>query len=233
MHRTSFPIILAIVLSSVVRVPSVGQEDQASDDWLELFNGKDLGGWQANMHPESFSVEDGLLKAHGRQGMSHLFYVGEHGKDVRFKNFELVVVARSEPNSNSGIFFHTNRELRKRKYLNTGYELQLNSSKREKRKTGSLYAIVDLKESAADETKWFETQLRVEGKRIQVFIDGKKVVDYTEPDAPKREASRAKRLISPQGGSIALQAHDPKSVFYFKEIRIRKLRESENRSPTS
>ena len=67
------------------------------------------------MHPKSFSVEDGVLKAHGKQGMSHLFYVNEAGKDVSFKNFELVVVSRSEPNSNSGIFFHTDRELRKKK----------------------------------------------------------------------------------------------------------------------
>ncbi len=223
MHRTLSPIIAAIAFWFFADFRIVAQEDQSPEDWIQLFNGKDLLGWQANMHPKSFSVEDGVLKAHGKQGMSHLFYVNEAGKDVSFKNFELVVVSRSEPNSNSGIFFHTDRELRKKKYLNTGYELQLNSSKREKRKTGSLYAIVDLKESAVDETKWFETRLRGEGKRIQVFIDGKKVVDYTEPDAPKRETSRAKRLLSPVGGAIALQAHDPKSVFYFKEIRIRRL----------
>ena len=217
------PIVASIAFLILASVPSIAREDQASDYWVELFNGKDLAGWQANMHPESFSVEDGLLKAHGKGGMSHLFYVGDGDEDVIFKDFELIAVSRSEPNSNSGIFFHTDRELRKMKYLNKGYELQLNSSKREKRKTGSLYAIVDLKESAADETEWFETRLRVEGKRIQVFVDGKKVVDYTEPKNPQRQASRAKRLLSPQGGAIALQAHDPESVFYFRDIRIRRL----------
>ena len=217
------PIVASIAFLILASVPSIAREDQAFEYWVELFNGKDLAGWQANMHPESFSVEDGLLKAHGKGGMSHLFYVGDGDEDVIFKDFELIAVSRSEPNSNSGIFFHTDRELRKMKFLNKGYELQLNSTKREKRKTGSLYAIVDLKESAADETEWFETRLRVEGKRIQVFVDGKKVVDYTEPKNPQRQASRAKRLLSPQGGAIALQAHDPESVFYFRDIRIRRL----------
>lgn len=191
--------------------------------WRELFNGKDLTGWQANTRPESFSVEDGILRVHGKNGMSHLFFVDDMGHDVQFKDFELIAVVRSEPNSNSGIFFHTDRELRKGKYLNKGYEVQLNSSKKERRKTGSLYGVVDLDSSPVDETKWFEIRTQVEEKRIQVFVDGKQVVDYTEPDNPVREKSRAQRLIDPHGGAIALQAHDPNSIFYFKHIRIRPL----------
>ncbi|MEM8667072.1 MAG: DUF1080 domain-containing protein [Planctomycetota bacterium] len=196
----------------------------ASDpEWRDLFNGVDLTGWTANVHPDSFAVVDGSLKAHGKNGMSHLFYVGDTGKDVVFKDFELIAVARSEPGSNSGLFFHTGRELRGGKYLNKGYEVQLNSSKKEKHKTGSLYAIVQVNESPVEETEWFELRIRVEGKRIQVFVEDEKVVDYTEPADPKRPRNRAKRLIDPNGGAIAIQAHDPKSVFYFKSIRVRKL----------
>ena len=131
----------------------------------------DLRGWEANDRPESFTVEDGLLKSHGKNGMSHLFVVDNAGQDVAFKDFELVVIARSEPNSNSGIFFPTDRELRGGKYLNKGYEVQLNSSPKEKRKTGSLYGVVDLDSSPVDETSWLEIRLRVDGKRIQVFVD--------------------------------------------------------------
>ena len=191
--------------------------------WRELFNGKDLSGWEANVKPNSFTVENGLLKAHGKNGMSHLFYVGDQGKDVKFKDFELTAIVRSEPNSNSGIFFHTDRELRGGKYLNKGYELQLNSAKKEKHKTGSLYAVVKVDKSPVDETKWFDVRLRVVGKHIQVFVDDELVVDYIEPANPKRAPSRAKRLIDSEGGAIALQAHDPKSVFYFKRIRVREI----------
>lgn len=209
------------VLSLVCLAQSAATADD--DGWRELFNGKDLSGWEANVRPESFIVENGLLKAHGRNGMSHLFYVGEDGKDVAFKSFELIVITRSEPGSNSGIFFHTDRELRGGKYLHKGYEVQLNSSKKEKQKTGSLYGIKPLAESPVDESEWFELRVRVEGKRIRVHIEDKLVIDYTEPRNPKRQPNRVKRLIDPRGGALALQAHDPDSVFYFKQIRIREL----------
>lgn len=191
--------------------------------WKTLFNGKDLTGWQANAHPESFTVTDGIMKAHGANGMSHLFYVGDTDHDVRFKDFELVAVCRSEPGSNSGFFFHTDRELRGGKYLNKGYEVQLNSSAKEKNKTGSLYAVVQVDQSPVDETDWFTIRVLVQGKRIQVFVNDQQMVDYTEPENPERPASRAKRLIAPNGGALAIQAHDPGSVFYFREIRLREL----------
>ncbi len=197
---------------------------QDAGEWIELFNGKDLAGWKANMRPLSFSVEDGLLKAHGRRGMSHLFYVGDKDDGFEtFRDFELQAEVRAEPNSNSGIFFHTDYELRNTKYLNKGYELQLNSTQKEKRKTGSLYAIVDLSESPVDETEWFNIRLRVKGKRIVVWINDSEVLDYTEPEDPDRPKGREKRLIDPKGGAIAIQAHDPKSVFYFRSIRVRRL----------
>ena len=193
------------------------------ENWIELFNGRDLTGWQANVKPDSFSVVDGLLKVHGRNGMSHLFYTGDDSADDTFINFELEAEVRADPNSNSGIFFHTNRELRKNKYLNKGYEVQLNSTAKEKRKTGSLYAVVDLAKSPVDETRWFKLRIKVVGKHIEVWLNGNKVTDYVEPENPERPASRARRLIDPDGGAIAIQAHDPGSVFFFRTIRIRRL----------
>lgn len=194
-----------------------------SDSWRDLFDGHSLDGWKADQHAENFTVVDGTLKTHGHGGMSHLFFVGAGDDYQRFTNFELTFECRGEPSSNSGVFFHTDWELRKKKYLNVGYELQLNSTAKEKKKTGSLYAVVNLDESPVDETKWFRVRLRVEGKRIRVWLNDKQVQDYVEPENPRREPSRAKRLLSADGGAIALQAHDPKSVFYFRDIRIREL----------
>lgn len=214
LHRDSLTKIILQLSQQIPKLPP----------WRELFNGKDLNGWEANVRPESFTVEDGILKCHGKNGMSHLFFVGNSGQDIAFKYFELAAVVRSEPNSNSGIFFHTSRELRSGKYLNKGYEVQLNSSKVEKRKTGSLYGVLDLNKSPVDETEWFEIRLRVEGNRIQIFVGDEQVLDYTEPPTPIREPGRAKRLLDPAGGAIALQAHDPNSIFYFRQIRIRELK---------
>ena len=60
--------------------------------------------------------------------------------------------------------------------------------------------------------------------RIRVFVGDKRVIDYTEPTMPIREPARAKRLLDSGGGAIALQAHDPNSIFYFKQIRIREIK---------
>jgi hypothetical protein len=197
----------------------------AAADWRPLFNGKDLTGWRANVMPESFRVVGGVIRANATRESAHLFYVGERMEGfVLFKNFELEVTARGEPNSNSGIFIHTDLSVSNAKnHLAKGYEIQLNSNNREKRRTGSLYAVVDLDKSLVDETQWFRVRITVKDKNIQVHLNDRKVVDYTEPANVQRPKDRAGRVLDPKGGAIALQAHDPGSVFYFKDVRIRRL----------
>jgi len=200
-------------------------------EWQSLFNGRDLSGWQANNNPESFAVKDGVIRIQAPgTACAHLFYVGEpkagaaKAEPVKFKNFELEAVVKAEPNSNGGIFIHTDMSVRdKALHLAKGYEVQLNSSAKEKRKTGSLYAIVDLAESPVDETKWFTINVKVRDQRITVAIDGKETLDYTEPPNAERPKERAGRLLAADGGGIALQAHDKDSVWYFKEVRVRRL----------
>lgn len=211
-------LLLILLLSAAVSLP-------AEDAWRELFNGKDLTGWRANVHPNSWSVVDGNIKARATKPSSHLFFVGDKTEGLeRFKNFELEVVTRGESNANSGIFIHTDMTAGNwASHLDHGYEIQLNSTKKEQRKTGSLYAVVDLDKSPVDESQWFKVLISVRGQQITIQINGKTVVDYTEPGNVVRPAERAGRKLNPEGGAIALQAHDPGSVFYFKSVRIRPL----------
>ena len=197
----------------------------AADGWRELFNGKDLAGWKANLLPDSWTVVDGTIRAHATKESSHLFFVGDGKADfVRFKNFELEVVARGEPEANSGVFIHTDLAANgAAQHLSNGYEIQLNSTEKEKRKTGSLYAVVDLDKSPVDETKWFTTRITVKDRRIVIQVNGQTTVDYTEPENVVRPPEREGRKLNPLGGAIALQGHDPKSTFYFKSVRIRSL----------
>jgi hypothetical protein len=196
-----------------------------ADDWQPLFNGRDLTGWRANVMPESFTVVNGAIRANATRESSHLFYVGDRKTGfVRFKNFELEATVRGERNSNSGIFIHTDMSVSNAKnHLAKGYEIQLNSTTKEQRQTGSLYDVVDLDKSPVDGMKWFRVRVTVQDKRIQITINDQTVVDYLEPAGVKRSKARAGRLLNPEGGAIALQAHDPGSVYYFKDIRIRRL----------
>lgn len=218
--KSSSSIVLAFLC-----LMSITGNAQAQEGWQTLFDGRSLAGWRANVMPEAFSVVDGAIKAHAPKESAHLFYVGDL-KDgfVSFKNFELELTVRSEPNANSGIFIHTDMTTRDKKlHLAKGYEIQLNSTAKEKRKTGSLYAVVDLDKSPVDESQWFRVRITVKDKRITVHLNDQQVVDYTEPPDVVRPPERAGRLINPAGGGIALQAHDPGSIFCFKDIRVRRL----------
>jgi hypothetical protein len=197
-----------------------------ADDWLPLFNGRDLTGWRANNDPDSFMVQEGILRCHASGPYkAHLFYVGDHQEGLAtFKNFELEATVRAEPNSNGGIFVHTDMSTRDAaKHLAKGYEVQLNSSPKEKQKTGSLYAIVPVDTSPVDETQWFVIRIVVIDKRITAAINGQQVLDYTEPENVIRPPERSARLFDPHGAAIALQAHDPQSTWYFKDIRLKRL----------
>ena len=210
------------VLSSLLVVGCASEPVES--DWISLFNGKDLSDWRTNRAEGSFTAKEGLLVAHSLDLRSHLFYVGDTKEPIAFKDFELIVVAKGEPDSNSGIFIHTDYDLRDELgHLASGYEVNLNTSPKVTRKTGSLYDVADLSEPLLEDTEWFETRIRVEGKRIQVWLDGESVVDYLEPENPDRKPSRKGRLLKPNGGAIALQAHDPDSIWYFKEIRLKQL----------
>lgn len=218
--------VTAAALLALSLASSAQTADETATDWFPLFNGKDLSGWKANSDPGAFTVKDGILTAHAthKTNRGHLFFVGDDDELDHFKDFELIIEARGEENSNSGVFFHTDMETRDGKlHLKNGYEIQLNSTEKEKRKTGSLYAVQDLAESPVDETEWFTIRIRVEGKHIQAWINDKQTVDYTEPENPERTPQRVGRLLNPKGGAIALQAHDNQSTFHFRKIQIRPL----------
>ena len=172
------------------------------------------------MRPQSWSVKDGAIRAHATKPYSHLFYVGDSpaGRFTTFKDFVLELEVRTEPAANGGIKFHTDfTSSGKRHSLVKGHELQICSSNIEKRKTGSLYKVVDLSKSPVDETEWFKVRLTVQGRRILIEIDEQVVVDYTEPKVVQGE-----RRLSVNGGAIALQAHDPQSIVYYRNIRIKR-----------
>lgn len=189
-----------------------------ADEFISVFDGKSLNGWKANEKPECFTVVDGTMKLEG--GMAHLFCVKEGFADL--KNFEFKAEVKTMPGANSGVFFHT--ENRGPGGLKKGYEAQINTSfEKDPRKTGSLVDVKDLDKSPVPDSEWFEYHLIVKGKQITVNVNGKPVVNYTEEAKPTRKKGREERLLS--HGAIALQAHDPKSVTYFRNIQIKKLPE--------
>jgi hypothetical protein len=184
--------------------------------WISLFNGKNLDGWKVGDNAATFSVKDGAIVAHGNT--AHLFYVGPV-KDHNFKNFEFKAEVMTEPGSNSGIYFHT--QYQESGWPSKGYEVQVNNSHSDWRRTGSLYAVQDVKEVYVKDNEWFTESFSVQGKRVIIKINGKVVVDYTEPENVQRPADMAGRIIS--SGTFALQGHDPNSIVHFRNIMVKPL----------
>jgi len=209
-------IVFAAVLAVLFFVGSALRPAPANDGWISLFDGKSLSGWKVGDNAATFSVEDGAIVAHGET--AHLFYDGDV-KNHNFKDFEFKADVMTEPGSNSGIYIHT--QYQEKGWPSKGYEVQVNNSHTDWRRTGSLYAIEDVKEVYVKDNVWFTEEVSVKGKRIVIKINGKTVVDYTEPENVKRPKDMEGRVLS--SGTFALQGHDPKSKVHFKNIMVRPL----------
>jgi hypothetical protein len=186
-----------------------------ADGWYTLFDGKTLDGWKAAENPKSFKVEDGTLVVNGERG--HLFYEGPV-EDHDFKNFEFKAEVKTQPNANSGIYIHT-------KYQDSdwpaqGYECQVNNSHPDPRRTPSLYGIKDWADTPVKDDEWFEYGIKVDGKQITISINGKTIIEYTEPESPPQFQSRDRKLSR---GTFAIQAHDPGSLVQYRNIKVKPL----------
>ncbi|TNF39996.1 MAG: DUF1080 domain-containing protein [Cytophagales bacterium] len=185
-------------------------------EWIELFNGNNLDGWKVSENPGSFTVEDGVIKVAGPRG--HAFYVGPVG-DHDFKNFELKVELKTMPKANSGIFIHT--EYQDTGWPNVGYEIQVNQSHGDWRKTGSVYSFQDVREVYVEDGEWYTEHVIVEGSKITVKVNGQTINEYDESKDEKRGGDLGTKKLS--SGTIALQAHDPESVIYYRSVKVKIL----------
>ncbi|MEX1240187.1 MAG: DUF1080 domain-containing protein [Cyclobacteriaceae bacterium] len=192
---------MIIVLSSV-------QTQAQKKGWIKLFDGKSLDGWKAAENPQTFSIEDGTIKVFGNR--AHLFYAGPV-QNHNFKNFEYRAKVMTKPGANSGMYIHT--EYQEDGWPSKGYEIQVNNSHTDWRRTASVYGIQDVKEPPAKDNQWFTQHIIVNGNRITVKVDGKTINEYTVP-------AEGSRLSS---GTFALQGHDPKSMVYYKDIMVKVL----------
>ncbi|MCP9768477.1 DUF1080 domain-containing protein [Lacihabitans sp. LS3-19] len=181
--------------------------------WISLFDGKTLNGWKVGENASSFKVEDGAIVVNGPVG--HLFYDGIVGNH-NFKNFEFKAQVMTTPGSNSGLYFHT--KYQEKSWPSIGFEVQVNNSHTDWKRTASLYNIQDVKEVFVDDNVWFTETIIVQGKHIITKINDKVVVNYTEPE--DIDPSNGRKIGS---GTFAIQAHDPKSKVYVKDIMVKIL----------
>jgi len=182
--------------------------------FVSLMDGKSFAGWQPTVeHSTTWKIEDGAFVTRGER--AHLYYVGD---ETAFKNFELKVEVMTEPSSNGGIYFHTRYQATD--WPRAGFECQVNVTQRDWIKTGSLYAIANTGLVNVVDGKWWTQHIIVNGNTITVQIDGQRVMQYIEPAGTQAGVPYERKLSQ---GTFALQAHDPKSVVRYRNIRVKRL----------
>jgi Domain of Unknown Function (DUF1080) len=228
---------LAVALASGTSV--LRADDSAG--WVQLFNGKDLTGWKMAAKPGNgiaeltekkvdgkvvafegtvkgktiplWRVEDGTIIGGGPS--THLF--SERGDYV---DFHFRVEAKINDHGNSGQYFRAKFE----PGFPAGYEAQINSTHGDPVKTGSLYPdsrtplakhrneITVLDKAAHKPDEWFTQEVIAVGPKITILVNGKKTLEWEDPDALYKK------------GHFALQAHDPGSIMTFRKAEVKELK---------
>ena len=140
------------------------------------------------------------------------------------KNFHFKAEVKTTPGSNAGIYFHTKYQATG--WPKSGFECQVNVSHGDPKKTSSLYGVVNvsaeqLEENQIKDNQWYTQEIIVKDRHVVLKVNGKTMVDYTEEEGQKPFDSNFERLLGE--GTFALQAHDPKSVAYFRNLRVKPL----------
>ena len=174
-----------------------------------LFNGKDLSGWIV-YGTEKWYVEDGILVSESGPDAEY----GYLGTEKDYKDFELTAKFKQDQDGNSGIFFRSTFEGTKV----SGWQVEVAPPGND---TGGVYESYGrgwLIKPATEKDKylkfgeWNDIKVRVKGDRVVTWLNGKKMVDFSDEKIGQGE------------GQIALQIHSGGGLkISWKDIEVKEL----------
>ncbi|MGI5479777.1 ThuA domain-containing protein [Streptomyces lavendofoliae] len=175
-----------------------------------LFNGHTLEGWK-QAGPGRFTVVDGELRTEGGMGM--LWYQAKE-----LSSYSLKLDWRMTDDDNSGVFIGFPASDDPWSAVNKGYEIQIDATDTADRTTGAVYGFKSANLKARDRVlrppgQWNSYEIKVQGERLQVFLNGVKINDFTNTD-PVR---------SLKDGHIGIQNHGADDQVSFRDIQLKEL----------
>ncbi|MCI3934039.1 ThuA domain-containing protein [Streptomyces sp. AN091965] len=184
--------------------------------YTSLFDGTaaSLTRWK-QAGPGSFALaDDGTLTSVG--GMGLLWYAHRS-----FASYSLKLdwkMTGSDKDDNSGVFVGFPPSDDPWSAVNNGYEIQIDATDAPERTTGSVYGFQSADLAARDRAlnppgQWNTYELRVEGERLRIRLNGTLINDYTNTD-PAR---------SLRDGHIGIQNHGADDQVAFRDIRVKDL----------
>ncbi|MBL8231836.1 MAG: DUF1080 domain-containing protein [Bryobacterales bacterium] len=181
------------------------------EDWIQLFNGKDLTGW-VEIGKEKWTVNGGAIN-----GAAISKEYGYLMTDKKYKDFHMFLRFKCEGDGNSGVFFHVDFKPGT-PHVSQGLQFEVDCSIG--KHTGGIYGdgrqwIVwpsPENELVVRHNEWNEYLLKVEGNRYVARLNGVQMIDFTDPQPKSFD------------GGIALQLHSGgRGNMWFKDIWIRDL----------
>lgn len=175
-----------------------------------IFNGRTLDGWK-QAGPGRFNVVDGELRTEGGMGM--LWYQAKE-----LNSYSLKLDWKLDGDDNSGVFVGFPAADDPWSAVNNGYEVQIDATDAPDRTTGAVYGFKSADLKARDRVlrppgQWNSYEIRVQGERLQIFLNGVKINDFTNTD-PVR---------SLKDGYIGIQNHGADDQVSFRDIQLREL----------
>ncbi|MFJ9012740.1 ThuA domain-containing protein [Streptomyces canus] len=209
------PAFLGHVLGGIRYAIGDAQADcRPENGYRPLFDGTaaSLDDWK-QAGPGSFTrSDDGTLTSSGGMGM--LWYNGQS-----FGSYSLKLdwkMAGASGDDNSGVFVGFPPSDDPWSAVDNGYEIQIDATDVPEKTTGSVYGFrsADLKKrdrALNPPGEWNTYEIRVEGERLRVWLNGVKINDFTNTD-PAR---------SLRDGHVGIQNHGADDQVSFRDIRIK------------
>ncbi|MFD5103441.1 ThuA domain-containing protein, partial [Streptomyces albidochromogenes] len=177
--------------------------------YTPLFDGTGTAGWK-QAGPGSFTLADGTLTSQGGLGM--LWYSAKEFTG----DYSLKLDWRAEGDDNSGVLLGFPASDDPWSAVDNGYEIQIDATDSADRTTGSVYGFKSADLTARDAAlnppgEWNTYEIRVTGERLEVFLNGRKINDFTGTD-PARSVRQ---------GHIGLQNHGDGDQVSFRNVRVK------------
>ncbi|MFF8448390.1 ThuA domain-containing protein [Streptomyces leeuwenhoekii] len=177
--------------------------------YTALFDGTGTTGWR-QAGPGGFTLADGTLTSTGGLGM--LWYAAREFTG----DYSLKLDWKAQGDDNSGVFVGFPASDDPWSAVNNGYEIQIDATDAPDRTTGSVYGFRSADVAARDAAlnppgEWNTYEIRVTGERLEVFLNGRKINDFTNTD-PARSLRQ---------GHIGIQNHGDGDEVAFRDIRVK------------
>ncbi|MEX0727929.1 MAG: DUF1080 domain-containing protein [Planctomycetaceae bacterium] len=202
--------------------PEEAPYEEAADeaDFVSLFNGDNLEGWQGAT--DGYEVLEGGILASKAESGGNLFTTDEYA------NFVLRFEFKLEPGSNNGIALRAPLE---GVSAYTGMEIQVLDDTADQYKDlqpyqyhGSIYGVVPAEKGHQKSVgEWNEQEIVVDGKHVKVTLNGHVIVDANieEASTPETLDKQPHPGLERDTGFIGLCGHG--AHVEFRNMRVKTL----------